>query len=707
MSAMRRIEICEFIIAIFLFVSLCCLAGCGAKPGGESRKRMEAGSESESQGTVYNQARDRRGPAEQDRYSLTLIESDKYRLAEGYEYQTKVSPGSGARFVLYPKEGYVITGTDYEGGKVVRGPAGSRILILPSVQYPVRVRVNCQLDENVRIFLYDANGGTYLEGDSPYRVCYSLNGHLYPNTEIGTDKMVKDRCTLMGWNTQSDGQGVYVGLGSRAAVTRLMAEPEDAKVSGENDGAASRCHAFVSSGDETTLYAVWSEWSREDLFYWKEEGDGITIVSYLGEEQDVTVPAVLDGRPVKKIAARAFVSKHIRRLSLPLELETVEERAFSGCVIEELYFFDRVLHFPDAAFSGTALPRVFLNAAGPPRYAAFTPLSCYADKVDLLIRDEHKKKIVVFGGSGTFYSVLAGKMQEYLQDNADGDERNSEAPANTENLLDDAEEQALDAYTVINMGLNGWFPVQPQLSVIREYLHEGDVLVHIPEMSSAPQLFSETRFAVNEDEMQGSPDGFRVPRGDGAYDDRFMRCLELNYGLISLMDLNESEGFFDSFSRFNRERQDKRVSKYSDNRPYMNAYGDYRGRKKVYGFNQEITGEGDIRPELLTADALRRMDQAYRTFRDKGVCVAVAYAAVNEDALFVKGDYEGNAALFDETLRGGIQNARVIEDIQDAFYQGRYFFDTDWHLADGTDAENTAVITKELQAYMKEEGLIE
>ena len=566
--------------------------------------------------------------------TVTLVSSDEYHLADGYEHQVTVQRGGEVRFLVCPNESYVVSGTDYPDGIVTDGPNNTSVLILPSVRYPTRVNVMCEKDSNIRSITYEANGGTVrspqAEDTAPhYVVHHTLNGHLFPNTAIGTDVLDRGGYTLIGWNTAQDGGGVRTGLGSRY------------------------------TGTQDVLYAEWAPWTEDSYFSFARSGEGYIVARYGGCEDTVAVPAIHNGLPVTGVAAGAFTDCGIRRLILPVTLRQIAAGAFTRCRIGELFFFDALLEFPDAAFQESPLPRVFLNAIQPPRYAGSGRASTYADKVDLLIQDTDRKKIVLFGGSGTYYSILAAKMEEML-----GGE-----------------------YAVINMGMNGWFPAMPQLSIIHAYLREGDVLLHIPEAASSTQLFNSTVFS----QTAGSP---------ADYDDRYMRSLELNYDLISLFDLNETSGFFDSYTRFNKARQDQPATDYSDYSNYINANGDYAGKKLPYLLDEPITDEADICPWLLTSEACARMDAVYESFVQNGIRVCLAYAAVNESALEATGDYQERATLFDQILHREIHNATVIEAINDSFYPGRVFYNSDWHLSEEADLQNTAIITEGLKRFL-------
>lgn len=559
-----------------------------------------------------------------DTVKVTLLDSQAFHLAPEESGQILVRQGEEARFVIYPNTGYVITGADYPGAVVTGGKGDSLVLILKDINYPTNVKVTTESDKNIKTIIYDANRGHLPDGRTTYSVKHILNGHLYPNTDNGSS-LYKEGATLTGWNTKPDGTGTEIGLGSRCY----------------EDG-------------EITLYAMWQDFGSEDQFVFLETHGGYSVKSYLGSDKTVAVPESHNGKTVTAIEKGAFINKDIDKLILPKKLERLEQGAFCKCHLGKLYFYDNISFISDASFTDTPLPQVHILAKEPPRYAGSGRASNYADKVDLLFLHENDKKIVIFGGSGTYYSVLASRMQQLLN----------------------------DEYKVINMGMNGWFPAFAQMDVIRKYMHQGDILLHIPEMASSTQLGADTGFSLFVEDK-------------GAYDDRYLRSLELNYDLISLMDLNATTGFFDSFCRFNSARQSQPATNYSDYSHYINENGDFPNRKLSYQKNEAITHEADICTRFLTEDSFNRLNAAYSMFDEKNVEVMVAFAAVNENALMEVPEYMERAKQFEELMRENLK-VPVLGSIYEAFYPGGIFYNSDWHLSEEGDIQNTERITNEL-----------
>lgn len=58
---------------------------------------------------------------------------------------------------------------------------------------------------------------------------------------------------------------------------------------------------------------------------------GLTIVSYLQDEDEVVIPSKIDGQPVIKIEPRAFSGKSVKYISFPPTLRTIDHHGFSEC----------------------------------------------------------------------------------------------------------------------------------------------------------------------------------------------------------------------------------------------------------------------------------------------------------------------------------------------------------------------------------------
>ena len=289
---------------------------------------------------------------------------------------------------------------------------------------------------------YEPNGGT---GDVLVKT-YDRTEHLRPNTETGQGMFQREGHTLVCWNTEPDGSGVRVGLGSRVTVE-----------------------------DSLTLYAQWAPWTEGSAFSYSATPYGtVSITNYQGDHETLVIPAELDGRPVANIYAQVFENSPARTVILPNTLEQLAPDAFKNAAVETVVLFDNVRLISDDCFSGCAdLKTVYINAVEAPWGYEFRKESVYADKVDLLIMAQGQNKLVFYGGCSTWYN-LDGAM---------------------------AHEAFGEEYAVINLALNGTVNSEVQMQILSPYLEEGDVLVHALELTSKRQLLMERTMTDGDDKL--------------------------------------------------------------------------------------------------------------------------------------------------------------------------------------------------------------
>ena len=339
----------------------------------------------------------------------------------------QIESGADAVFELVLEEGYELSSVDYDGAYTVEDQHGIVCLRLQEVRYATLAAV--ELTNYFCTIVYEPNGGA---GET-VSVVYDTEEHIRPNTSIGTDIFSREGYTLTGWNTEPDGSGVAVGLGSRVSVP---------------NGAL-------------TLYAQWAKWSSEEDFLWILEEDGIKITGYTGTDDPVVVPGTLKGSEVTVIGIGAFDGCAASHIILPPTVKTLQMDAFTNCAMKELTFFDNIEAFGDVSFNSCPnFSTVHINAVEAPWGYDYRRESCLADKVDILIAAQGQQKLVFYGGCSMWYNLDGSLAQEAV-----GDE-----------------------YRVINMGLNGVMNSSAQMQILSAFLEPGDVFFHTPEVSSDPQM---------------------------------------------------------------------------------------------------------------------------------------------------------------------------------------------------------------------------
>lgn len=351
-----------------------------------------------------------------------------------------IEPGADAVFRLRMEEGCSLASTDYAGSYSAELKDGYLELTLKEVRRPVRV--NLSLTKEYSTITYDPNGG---EGDVVVKT-YDRTEHLRPNTENGQEMFRREGHSLVSWNTEPDGSGIRVGLGSRVTVE-----------------------------DALTLYAQWMPWTEESAFEYRlTQYKNITISGYTGDHETIVIPEKIEGYPVTAITAGAFENCSASHLVLPHTMDRIAPDAFQGAALETVVLYDNIQVISDDVFSDCQrLQTLYINAVEAPWGYDYRKESVYADKVDMLIMAQGQKKMVFYGGCSVWYN-LDGKMT----DKVFGEE-----------------------YTVLNMGLNGTINSEVQMQILNPYLEAGDVLVHTLELSSPWQLLIDRTMTDNDDKL--------------------------------------------------------------------------------------------------------------------------------------------------------------------------------------------------------------
>lgn len=567
-------------------------------------------------------------PAEPFLCRVVLEEGEGF-TAQSYTGQT--SPGGELRFTLRPEDGYAVTGADFDGCTLEREPGGGVTLVLPEVRWSTVVRLEvARLDTAL---FYHANGGTRLDGGDPAQPVEVpvTPSHLRWNTAVGTDLFTRPGYTLSGWNTAPDGSGTAVGLGSR-----------------------------VTPPEGLVLYAQWSRWTGPGLFQWEPLGDGAAITAYSGAEQVLTVPAELDGLPVRAVKEKAFAGAACDTVILPDTLRTLENGAFDGCALSELTLSDSLRTVSDYTFSNCEnLKTLHINAARPPVYSG-TYYATFADKFDRLLFLEGRRKLILFSGSSARFGYDSARLDVSFPD--------------------------LD---VVNMGVFAYTNALPQLELILTCVGEGDILLHSPEFDAAQRQFCTS----------------------ANLDAPFFNMMEANYDLVSLLDLRQYGQVFTAFGAYldSREGVDEGSCTLSPadfdedgkpvDTPSYNVYGDYilyrpnaADEDPVYGLPVDYTVRAF--PKAAFLDPLNR---EYRRFLDRGVKVYFTYAPRNRLAVSEESTPEARAEL-DAYLRENLC-VPVLGGIESSLVSGVYLYGTDNHLS----TEGVALRTEEIIAALREQ----
>ncbi len=258
--------------------------------------------------------------------------------------------------------------------------------------------------------------------------------HLRANSLIQQGQFSRKGYVQVGWNTQADGSGEYIGFGSRYEET-------------------------------PALYAEWAKESDSSLFKTEETPLGnLKITQYIGGDAELLVlPQYINGKKVSSIGKNAFKDIKITSLVLHENVSEIEEYGFYNCDIENICFFDSLNALSENAFFNCNFTRFYLNAATMPKYSG-NYFDSFADKFDRLLSLKGCKKMVLAGGSSARFGYDSPTLKE-----------------------------AFPEYEVVNMGVYAYSNMSAQLELILNAMESGDLLIHGTEFDAIDEQFTLSR----------------------------------------------------------------------------------------------------------------------------------------------------------------------------------------------------------------------
>lgn len=355
-------------------------------------------------------------------------------IEDGQDYAAqkrvqKVKRNNDLTFQISLFNGCMIASSDYENYSLEQSESIA-FLTLHNVRYSTVVRLQTAYE----YVIYDGNGGNSIEGEETRVKVPCFTGHLNMNTALGTELFTREGYVLTGWNTQSDGFGVHIGLGSRTERKKGL-----------------------------TLYAEWAKSSPIEDFSYEIIDGTVAITEYRGEDETCVIPEKIEGYKVRKIKQYAFQGNAFETLVLPSTLIEIEKNAFCNAFIKEIYCYDTLVSVQNDSFSScNGLTTLHINAGQAPVYSG-TYYDTFTDKFDRLSAIKEEKKIVLFSGSSARFGYDSPRLKE-----------------------------AFPTYDVMNMGVYAYTNALPQLEMIKTCMKEGDILLEAPEFDAIPQQFCTT-----------------------------------------------------------------------------------------------------------------------------------------------------------------------------------------------------------------------
>lgn len=456
---------------------------------------------------------------------------------------------------------------------------------------------------------YHENGGEFkngFQGEDTYSVVFFQN----PNTMRERNYITKEGATLIGYNTKEDGTGEFVSLGAKVTAT---------------------------GNGVIDLWCVWAEHTPDADFETKAEGSGVSIVKYNGTDEFVTIPEKIGGKTVVSVSAGAFADNQtLKTVVIGESVKKVAKHAFKNCkALETVHLFDTFARdgLPDDAFSGcNSLKTVHLNTV----YEQVNEWFSYgAGKLDRLMWAKDMKKIIIVGGSGSFYGFDCSILDEAL-----GDE-----------------------YEIINFGENANITAVMYFDIIEDFIGEGDIVLWCPE-----------------------PGGWTL--GSRNCSNRFWNFRKGDYGFAKYLNPAYYDNFFSSFAQNCEVLKGSKFKRFDALSNSLSKYGDDVSDRQSKGERYSYQFESRNSAEFEMVELLEHIEA-------KGGRVFYSFAAMQKSGM----EYSQIKASEMEAFEAAILSLGVIESISDYetyVLDDQYFSDSAWHLTDDGARERTKRVAEDI-----------
>ena len=545
-------------------------------------------------------------------------------IKEDTEVTLKVTPNEGVVFL-----GYSIGNTLARGAEIVC----TTLEYTFNVTETVEVFTNYYHVGDGRLIVYDSNGG-----DQPrqYDTFSNSSHYICPHALINTNYFTREGYVLYGYNTEADGSGTYYGPGWNIIM------PDD-------------------PDELMTLYAQWMPVTEKEAFTYSVNTSKktVTITGYQGNHETVVIPETIEGYPVTIITKDAFKNCSFKTLYLSKNIQVVNNSAFNNCKqFTTLYFCDTVRQITDYSFvECPEFQTLYMLACMDPRYCA-SRNGNYMVKYQRLITAA-SPKLVIHSGSNTSYGIDSAMLEDLLG----------------------------NRYSVVNYGCNQDTPACFYYDVIADFIEEGDIVVHAPEMRNYQWGYNEmntTTWQIFE----------------GAYD-AFIH-----------VDIRNYKNIFSSFNSFNASRYTMTPRSYENySSETVNKYGDYIKEKIGSGpiqgtINTRLANGGqgtrDMDPGYLTQSYVANLNREFDNIAAAGGKVYVTFCCVMKIDLNKASQGQARQTEYKNAVIKNIHGT-VISDPGTYVMDYKYFYNSIYHLNTEGSQLRTQWLSKDILAQLAKE----
>lgn len=390
------------------------------------------------------------------------------------------------------------------------------------------------------IITYDGNGGHALLSSSDP----SMVKQHYPVSYYKSPKATnywaffRGGYTLIGFSETKDGENI-ISVGSR----------------------------FTPKSSTPTLYCIWAKEESLSNFDLKVIGNEVHIISYKGNSEELVIPNATEDGVITCIEEGAINSENIKTIILPPTIRSLKKSSINCENLESLIVYDSITEIEqDLVSTNPKLKNLRINT----QYASYDNwgMGIY-NKFDRLVWAKDKKKIVIYGGSGTWYGFDCEQLTKEF-----GDE-----------------------YVIINMGMNANICSSVVIEGISKYMNEDDIFIWSPEPI--------------ENVLEST-----------VFDERTWWFTFNHFDMYTGIDISKYKNVFTTFAKFNLEHQKHQIGDSASD-INENIYGDnVTKRENIVAFVQY-----NEYYEVKNA----YVQSVFENMKNNGVKLLLTYAAMAKD----------------------------------------------------------------------------
>lgn len=413
-------------------------------------------------------------------------------------------------------------------------------------------------------------------------------------------------------------------------------------------------HKFLANGEESVLEILWQEAESAESFTYSVTSDKIKIEKYIGNSDKIYIPKTINGLPVVQIGEGAFDGCGASYIYIPSTVVNIADGAFSNCKkLSEITLFDSVQKISDKSFEGSLVKTVNLHASTQPKYTDSDLM--FGKKYERFMTAENNR-IILISGSSKHY----GFDSDYADTLSGG------------------------KYTFVNYGTNAQMNVMFYLEAMANLANEGDIILLAPE-----------QYGPYCDTVNGKRDMTALT----------FQGSESCYQLVSAVDASQYTGFFNALNQYLSQRISRKDLTYESRSYKLDEYGDCSVARKNYnsdGYRNGANGTFYFKKDTIPSEFAENFNRILSIASSRNIPAYLSFPPYNINACdpntLNDASYDEYMADMEKTI-----NATLVSDVRDYIIEGKYFYNTDYHLMEEGAKHHTEVTVRDIMTALDAE----